>query len=129
MSLWSIKTYTTVPVPLLGFLRMGSRSLQLITGYIAAPLRFPQLVPYYVGTTMQKQKHLTNARRFELVGSHDVTLQLFQRCLPQPGEGGRHRQNGVEEARKVGGKRLIRPLVGWCGWLVVDVGGNGHSTY
>ncbi|KAI3532903.1 hypothetical protein CSPX01_13108 [Colletotrichum filicis] len=49
---------------------------------------------------MQKQKHLTNARRDELVGSHDVTLQLFQRCLPQPGEGGRHRQNGVEEARK-----------------------------
>ncbi|KAK1470896.1 hypothetical protein CCUS01_01015, partial [Colletotrichum cuscutae] len=101
----------------------------LITGYIAAPLRFPQLVPYYVGTTMQKQKHLTNARRHELVGSHDVTLQLFQRCLPQLGEGGRHRQNGVEEARKVGGKRLIRPLVGWCGWLIVYVGGNGHSTY
>ncbi|KXH52351.1 hypothetical protein CNYM01_02167 [Colletotrichum nymphaeae SA-01] len=43
----------------------------LITGYIAAPLRFPQLV----GTTMQMQKHLTNARRDELVGSHDVTLQ------------------------------------------------------
>lgn len=127
MSLWSIETYITVSVPLLRILRIGSWSFQLITGYIAAPLRFPLVV----GATMQMQRHRCNWQRTKKRASRKPRryTTTFQRCLPQRGEGGRHRQNGVEEARKAGGKRLIRPLVRWCGWLVVHVGGNGQSTY